>query len=71
MLWMRSPWSAPPGAAELAPDTSLSLGRGFLRSDDGSYHHSLSLFFLSLVSLALVEEPSGSPAQEGNSVKCF
>ena len=71
MLWMRSPWSAPPGAAELAPDPSLSLGRGFLRSDDGSYHHSLSLFFLSLVSLALVEEPSGSPAQEGNSVKCF
>ena len=73
VVWMRSPWSAPPGAAELAPGTSLASGRGFLGSDDGGTI-SHSLFPLALASprpLALVEEPGGSPAQQGNSAKCL
>ena len=42
MVWMRSRWSAPPGAAELAPGTSLASGRGFLGLDDGgTISHSL------------------------------
>lgn len=42
---VRSCWSAPPGAAQLAPDTSLASGRGFLGSDDGKITTPSSLSF--------------------------
>lgn len=61
MVWMCSPWPAPPGAAGLA--STLILHQGEVSSN----HHSLSLPKASPSSQALVEKPCESPAQEGNS----
>ena len=41
LAWMRSPWPAPPRAAELASDSSLASQRGSLGPDDcGTITHS-------------------------------
>lgn len=69
-VWMRSPWLAPPGAAGLASDTSFFRER--LPQLRGlRHHHSLSWFSLPLASPsshAPVEEPGGSPAQDGTGI---